>query len=202
MTREKAQTVNEPNFLLVGVGGQGTILASNILADLGLASGYEVKKSEVHGMAQRGGSVTSHIRWGRQVFSPIIGAGEEDVLLAFEKLEALRYAEFLRPGGLALVAEHAIPPVAVSVGNDTYPEDGRLQRVLDEVQAQVCSVPTMAIARELGNARAHNLVMLGALSRWLEAPMETWAEVIARWVPARHLELNQRAFQRGRALDL
>ena len=194
--------MNDTNFLRVGVGGQGTILASNVLADVGLAVGLDVKKSEVHGMAQRGGSVTSHIRWGGPVRSPIIGAGEVDELLAFEELEALRYAELLRPGGLALVSDHRIPPVAVSMGDDAYPEDERVRQVLGAVTADLHFVPTVAVARELGNARAHNVVMLGALAQRLPVPTETWREVIARWVPERHRELNLRAFERGLALPL
>jgi len=194
--------VKDINFLLVGVGGQGTILASNVLAELGLEAGYDVKKSEVHGMAQRGGSVSSHVRWGEVVRSPIIGAGEADVLLAFEKLEAVRYAELLRKGGLALVSDHTIPPISVSSGDDVYPEDERVRRVLGEVTDDLHFLPTVATARELGNARAHNVVMLGALSQRLEVPLEVWERVIARSVPSRHVELNLRAFEEGRRLTL
>ncbi|MGQ9586482.1 MAG: indolepyruvate oxidoreductase subunit beta [Anaerolineae bacterium] len=188
------------NFLLVGVGGQGTILASNVLAEVGLEAGYEVKKSEVHGMAQRGGSVTSHVRWGKAVRSPIIGAGEADVLVAFEKLEAVRYAELLRRGGLALVSTHAIPPVSVSSGDDTYPDDDRVRRVLAAVTEDLHFLPTVAAAQDVGSARAHNVVMLGALSRRLAVAVEVWKQVIARSVPKHHLELNLRAFARGREL--
>ncbi|MGQ9458641.1 MAG: indolepyruvate oxidoreductase subunit beta [Anaerolineae bacterium] len=194
--------VKDVNFLLVGVGGQGTILASNVLAEVGLEAGYDVKKAEVHGMAQRGGSVTSHVRWGRAVRSPIIGAGEADVLLAFEKLEAVRYAENLRPGGLALVSDHAIPPVSVSSGNDVYPADEKVRSVLQAVTDDVCFVPAVAEAQALGNARVHNIVLLGALSQRLEVPADLWERVIAAWVPERHRDLNVRAFRRGRELAL
>ncbi len=194
--------MREINFLLVGVGGQGTILASNVLADVGLEAGYDVKKAEVHGMAQRGGSVTSHVRWGRSVRSPIIGAGEADVLLAFEKLEAVRYAENLRRGGLALVSDHAIPPVSVSSGNDVYPSDEKVRSVLQAVTDEVHFVPAVAVAQALGNARVHNVVLLGALSQRLEVPVDLWERVIAAWVPERHRDLNLRAFRRGRELAL
>ncbi len=194
--------MREINFLLVGVGGQGTILASNVLADVGLEAGYDVKKAEVHGMAQRGGSVTSHVRWGKAVRSPIIGMGEADVLLAFEKLEAVRYAEHLRQGGLALVSDHAIPPVSVSSGDDVYPSDEKVRSVLQAVTDEVYFVPAVATAQALGNARAHNIVLLGALSQRLEVPGEVWERVIAAWVPERHRDLNLRAFRRGRELAL
>ncbi|MGC8838899.1 MAG: indolepyruvate oxidoreductase subunit beta [Anaerolineae bacterium] len=190
------------NFLLVGVGGQGTILASNVLADVGLEAGYDVKKAEVHGMAQRGGSVVSHVRWGKAVRSPIIGAGEADVLLAFEKLEAVRYAEHLRRGGLALVSDHTIPPVSVSSGNDVYPSDEKVRSVLQAVTDDVRFVPAVATAQALGNARVHNIVLLGVLSQHLEVPVDLWERVIAAWVPERHRDLNLRAFRQGRELAL
>ena len=114
------------NFLLAGVGGQGTILASDVLASVGLRAGYDVKKSEVHGMAQRGGSVTTSIRWGDKVYSPLIGPGEADFFVSFEKLEALRHIGKLRPGGVVLVNDYAIPPLSVSSGSDQYPDDERL----------------------------------------------------------------------------
>lgn len=194
--------VKDINFLLVGVGGQGTILASNVLAEVGLEAGYDVKKSEVHGMAQRGGSVVSHVRWGEAVRSPIIGAGEADVLLAFEKLEALRYAELLRRGGLALVGDHAIPPVSVSAGSDIYPTDERVRSALLAVTDDLHFLPTVAAAQDVGNARAHNIVMLGALSQRLDVPVEVWERVITTWVPERYRDLNLRAFHRGRGMAL
>ena len=188
------------NFLLTGVGGQGTLLASNILAEVGLRAGYEVKKSEVHGMAQRGGSVVSHVRWGEKVYSPLIGRGEADYLLAFEKLEALRYIEFLRPGALALINEQRIMPLSVSSGQDEYPGDERLQKALRAMGADFRFVPGVTLAGDLGNPRASNVVLLGALSAFLDVPPALWLEVIARCVPERFTALNQQAFQKGRAL--
>ena len=189
------------NFLLVGVGGQGTLVAANILAEVGLAAGYDVKKSEVHGMAQRGGSVTSHVRWGQQVFSPMAGNGEVDILLGFEQVEAMRYVEWLRQGGRGLFSTHRIPPVSVTSGGAEYPDDNRFAGVIEQVTKNYTLVPAVRIAEDLGNARAHNVVMLGALSRWLDIDSAVWADVIERNVPSKALEVNRQAFQRGRALD-
>jgi len=185
------------DFLLAGVGGQGTLLASNILAEVGLRAGYDVKKSEVHGMAQRGGSVSSHVRWGREVHSPLIGAGQADTLVAFERIEALRYLEYLRPEGKVLVSDHAIVPVTVTTGSAIYPTQQEILDTLHQVTSDVTFVPGVPIAEELGNARAHNIVVLGALSSWLEIEATIWKEVIAERVPPRHRELNLKAFLRG-----
>jgi indolepyruvate ferredoxin oxidoreductase beta subunit len=190
--------VTKLDFLLVGVGGQGTLLASDVLADTGLRAGYDVKKSEVHGMAQRGGSVTSHVRWAEHVYSPLIGRGEVDLMLAFEKLEAVRFAGFLRPGGVAVVNDQAILPVSVSAGTDVYPDDGEVRRVLGAVAGRVHMVAGLAIAERLGNARASNVVLLGALSRLVDVPAELWLESIAQRVPPPTLEVNRAAFMAGR----
>ena len=189
------------SFLLVGVGGQGTLLASNIVAEVGLRAGYQVKKSEVHGMAQRGGSVSSHVRWGREVHSPLIGIGHADTLVAFERIEALRYLEYLRPKGKVLVSDHAIIPVTVTTGSATYPTQQEILDTLHQVTSDVTFVPGVPIAEKLGNARAHNIVVLGALSSWLEIEATIWKEVIAERVPPRHRELNLRAFLRGREVE-
>lgn len=186
------------DFLLVGVGGQGTLLASDVLADTGLRAGYDVKKSEVHGMAQRGGSVTSHVRWAEHVYSPLIGRGEADLMLAFEKLEAVRFAHLLRPGGIIVVNDHAIPPVSVSVGGDLYPTDDQVREVLGAVASKVYLVAGLAVAERLGNARTSNVVLLGALSRLVDVPAGLWLESIAERVPARTLEANRAAFVAGR----
>ncbi len=186
------------DFLLVGVGGQGVLLASDILAEVGLRAGYDVKKSEVHGMAQRGGSVVSHVRWAKKVLSPLIGLGEVDYLLALEKLEALRYIETLRPGGTVIVNDHRIPPISVSSGGDEYPDDQRVRRALSEVTDDIQFVPGVELAEELGNARASNVVMLGALSQSLDIDLEIWLEVIAERVPEKYVELNRQAFLKGK----
>ena len=187
------------NFFLTGVGGQGTLLASNVLAQVGVRAGFDVKKAEVHGMAQRGGSVSSQIRWGEKIHSPLISKGEVDYLVAFEKLEALRYVGMLRPGGTALVGEMSILPLSVSSGDDVYPGDEEVQRVIGAVAGDVRFVPSLRLAEEAGNVRAHNVVLLGALSSLIEqVPVETWLDVIAARVPERYVEVNKRAFQMGR----
>ena len=158
------------NFILAGVGGQGTLLASNVVAQVGVEAGFDVKKAEVHGMAQRGGSVSSQIRWGEKIYSPLIAKGEVDFLVAFEKLEALRYVTTgaLRPGGTVLVGEMSIPPLSVSSGNDVYPDDEQVRRVIGAVTDDIHFVPSLSLAEEAGNVRAHNVVVLGALSNLVE----------------------------------
>jgi indolepyruvate ferredoxin oxidoreductase beta subunit len=190
------------NFFLTGVGGQGTLLASNVLAQVGLRAGFDVKKAEVHGMAQRGGSVSSQIRWGKKIHSPLIGKGEVDYLVAFEKLEALRYIGRLRPGGTTLVGEMSIPPLSVSSGDDVYPDDEQVQRVIGAVTHDVRFIPSLRLAEEAGNVRAHNVVVLGALSNFIEqVSLETWLEVVSERVPQKYVEVNRRAFQMGREVE-
>ncbi len=193
------------NFLLAGVGGQGTILASDVLVNVGLAAGYQAKQAEVHGMSQRGGSVTSFVRWGAVVYSPLVGAGEVDVYLAFEKAEALRNLNQLRAGALAVINLQAIKPVTVTFGGQAYPDDDRLRAKIAEVTDKAVYVDGERIAGELGNVRAANVVLLGALSALIEraglAPgltPEVWLRVIEARVPAKYVELNRRAFQAGR----
>ena len=187
------------SFLLAGVGGQGTILASNVLAEVALAAGFDVKKSEVHGMAQRGGSVNTHIRWdAERVHSPLIGLGEADVLLVFERAEALRYAEYLKRQGVAIVNDHAIEPITVTSGGAHYPTEKELRAVYGEVTDRFYLVPGTADAQELGNVRAANVVLLGALSTFLDVPQETWLQIIEARVPPKYVELNRQAFLKGR----
>jgi indolepyruvate ferredoxin oxidoreductase, beta subunit len=189
------------NFLLAGVGGQGTILASDVLAEVALAAGYDVKKSEVHGMAQRGGSVNTHVRWDEEkVYSPLVGLGEADILLAFEEAEALRYARFLRPGGAVIINQQAIAPITVTSGGATYPTEDEVVNTYQALTDRIYLVSGMEVARELGNARAANVVLLGTLSALLDVPPETWLGVIEGRVPPKYLELNRQAFWRGREL--
>ena len=191
------------NFFLVGVGGQGTILASNVLAGVALAAGFDVKKSEVHGMAQRGGSVNTHVRWDRErVYSPLIGLGEADLLLAFEESEALRYTGYLKPDGVAIVNQHKVTPITVTSGGAHYPTLEELQAVFARLTGHLHLVPGTAIARELGNFRAANIVLLGALSTFLEVPADTWLQVIEARVPSRYVDLNRQAFLGGRSAVL
>jgi indolepyruvate ferredoxin oxidoreductase beta subunit len=188
------------NFVLVGVGGQGTLLASNILAEVAVAAGLDVKKSEVHGMSQRGGSVISHVRWHpERVFSPIVGRGEADILLSFEKLEALRFAHYPRRGGTAVVNDMELVPVTVTVGSEAYPEDARLRPVFSAAGVELVMVPGERLAQEAGNVKAANVVLLGALSRLLPLEEDVWLECLEQRVPRKYLELNRAAFAAGRA---
>jgi indolepyruvate ferredoxin oxidoreductase beta subunit len=191
--------VERANFLLVGVGGQGILTASDILAEAGLRSGYDVKKSEVHGMSQRGGAVSSHVRFGPKVYSPLIGQGEADYLLAFEVLESLRWAHFLCPQGVALVNCQRIPPVAVTSGDARYPDDDEVRRELAGRAGQVVFVDGLQVAHELGNPRVANIVLLGALAAFLPFPDSLWEDTIQERIPARYAELNRQAFRYGRS---
>jgi indolepyruvate ferredoxin oxidoreductase beta subunit len=194
------------NFLLCGVGGQGTILASDVLVNVGLAAGYQAKQAEVHGMSQRGGSVTSHVRWGKTIHSPLIGFGEVDVLLAFEKLEALRNLNSLHPEALVIINAHTIKPLTVISGDQTYPSDEALCKAFAQVTSHVEFIHGEEIAGLLGNLRVANVVLLGALWALLncsaltgpELTTEAWLKVITERVPPKHIELNRKAFQAGR----
>lgn len=187
------------DVLLSGVGGQGIILASDILCEVALETGYDVKKSDSLGMSQRGGSVVSHVRLAEEVRSPLIRQGDVDILLAFEKLEAARWAPFLKRGGVAIANDHAIPTLMVSVGEQEYPADDSLRDILLERASRVFFVPGQANTLELGDPRVLNLVMLGFVSTFLPMDVERWLEVIPRKVPSRFVDLNLRAFQQGRA---
>ncbi len=186
------------NFLVTGVGGQGTVVASDILAAVGLAAGYDVKKSDVLGLAVRGGSVISHVRWGDAVRSPIVPEGRADVLVAFELLEGLRWLDQLRPDGTILINRQAIYPVLVSSGLARYPAMEETCAALLRAAANVYLVPGLEIAQGLENTRVLNVVLLGALSMLTDIPPETWTDVIARRVPAKAVDLNLQAFWRGR----
>jgi indolepyruvate ferredoxin oxidoreductase beta subunit len=186
------------NFMLVGVGGQGTLLASDILADLGVRLGFDSKKAEIHGMAQRGGSVTSFVRWDKQVFSPIIAKGEVDILIAFEKLEALRFLDQLKPGGLLLVNSQVIEPITVKAGDSLYPPQAGMQAAFEQAASRVCWVDGLALAEQAGNAKAANVAILGALSALLDTPAEAWLEAVEAHVPPKAVEVNRTAFGLGR----
>ena len=194
------------NFLLAGVGGKGTNLASDVLVNVGLAAGYQAKQAEVHGMSQRGGSVTSFVRWGRVVYSPLVGGGEVDVFLAFEKAEALRNLNQLRKGALALVNLAEIMPITVTSGGQPYPDDATMRQKFSLVTDGVIYVDGEATAQGLGNLKAANVVLLGALSAMMERQgltgaelsAETWLNVIIQRVPPKFVELNRQAFNAGR----
>ena len=181
-----------------GVGGQGTLLASELVAMAALEHGLDAKKSEVHGMAQRGGSVVSQVRLGKKVYSPLIPEGDADVLLAFEKVEALRYCHVLAPGGSIIMNDQEIPSSTTLAGIEQYPD--RVPERLREVTERLAIVPAEAEARALGNVKVMNVVLLGVLSRLLPMPETVWETVIRARVPAKFVDLNLRAFRRGREL--
>ena len=191
---------DKQDILMVGVGGQGIVLASDILGDAALDMGLDVKKTDTLGMAQRGGSVTSHLRIGQKVWSPLINAPEADILLAFEKLEAARWVGYLKPGGTVIINNLAIPPLSISLGTQVYPAD---EAILDSFRAVTDSVHlvdgTDRVAG-LGDIRTLNIFMLGYLSRFLplEISDEQWQKSMARHLPAKILDLNKRAFAAGR----
>ena len=194
------------NFMLAGVGGQGTILASDVLANVGLVAGYQAKQAEVHGMSQRGGSVTSYVRWGQTVYSPLVGAGEVDVFLSFEKVEALRNLDQLRPGALVVVSLESIKPVTVTSGGQPYPDDEHLRACLAQVTPHAFYLDAQVIAAELGNLKVSNVALMGALSGLMESQAiggpeltaGTWLEVISARVPKKTIGLNKKAFLAGR----
>lgn len=187
------------NFMITGVGGQGTILSSDILAAVGVADGYEVKKSDILGLAVRGGSVLGHIRWGDIVHSPIVPEGRVDYLVAFEKLEGMRRLNQVREGGTVLLNEQEIHPASVTSGAAAYPDEAAIQRALVAATDHAYRVPGLDMAQQLGNARVLNVVLLGALSGLLSVDPEIWEAVLQERVPARFTELNLQAFHRGRA---
>ena len=182
------------NIMIVGVGGQGTLLTSRILGGLATAGGYDVKLSEVHGMAQRGGSVVTFVRYGKKVSEPIVEEGQADVLIAFERLEALRYLHFLKEDGVVIVNDWRIDPITVVTGAAQYPEG-----VLDTLQAarKTIVVEAMKTARELGAPKAFNVVVLGAAAHYMGFEKEDWLKVIEETVPPKTVEVNRKAFEAG-----
>ena len=183
------------NIMIVGVGGQGTLLASKLLGYVLLHRGYDVKVSEVHGMSQRGGSVSTQVHWGEKVYSPVIGPGAADIVVAFEKMEAVRYAEFLKPEGVAVINDYEIPSSTVAAGLAEYPQ-GCLEAMKSHFRCLTLNAGTIAL--ELGNAKCMNVVLFGAMTRALGMDGIDWEAVIRRTVPAASLELNLRAYRAGR----
>ncbi len=188
------------NILFSGVGGQGILLASEVTAYALLGAGFDAKKSEVHGMAQRGGSVVAHLRYGSKVFSPLIEPGKADIQVAFEKLEAARYLPFLHKGSVVVVNTQQILPPAVATGKAVYPED--VMAKLTELGIKVVSVDAFAAAHEAGNLRTANIVMVGAMSRFLDIDPELFIEVLETRVKQQFREVNKKAFAIGRDLAL
>ncbi|MFC1954226.1 indolepyruvate oxidoreductase subunit beta [Chloroflexota bacterium] len=186
------------NLLITGVGGQGVILASDIIGDSAITSGYDVKKTDTLGMAQRGGSVISNIRIASKVWSPLIKKGEADIMLAFEKLEAARWAQYIRPQGIAIVNNQALPPLAVSIGADKYPNDDEVGSILKQRTDTVYFIDGRRRASELGNIRTFNIFLLGCVSLLLPFKVSVWKASIEQRLPAGIREINLHAFDQGR----
>ena len=185
------------NIMIVGVGGQGTLLASKLLGAVLLQENFDVKVSEVHGMSQRGGSVVTYVRYGEKVYSPIIDKGQADIILSFELLEAARWLEYLKPGGQIIVNTQRVEPMPVIIGAATYPED--IVAKMEKAGALVDAKDFLAIANEAGSAKAVNIALLGKLSTYFDDIKESaWDEAMEKIVPAKFLELNKKAFMLGK----
>ncbi|HGE72624.1 TPA: indolepyruvate oxidoreductase subunit beta [Candidatus Poribacteria bacterium] len=183
------------NIIITGVGGQGILLASEIISESAVLAGYDVKRSEIHGMAQRGGSVNSHIRFGKKIYSPLVMKGECDLLLAFEKLEAIRMADFINKEGTIIVNDQQINPVPVSSGSAVYPEN--IEEILKKYFPSVIFVNAFELAKQAGNVRTANIALLGVASKKLNIPIDVWEKVIVERVPQRAIEVNLKAFHLG-----
>ena len=185
---------NTKNIMIVGVGGQGTLLTSRILGGITVAAGYDAKLSEVHGMAQRGGSVVTFVRYGEKVAEPIVEEGCADVLIAFEKLEAMRYAHFLKKDGAIVVNDHRIDPITVVTGAAQYPEN-----IIENLEKEynVYKVNAMDEALKLGNSKVFNIIVLGVAAKHMDFSKEDWLSVIEKTVPAKTVEINKKAFLLG-----
>ena len=183
------------SIMIVGVGGQGTLLASRILGEALVSEGFDVKVSEVHGMSQRGGSVVTYVKYGDKVASPIIEKGEADLLLSFEQLEAARWLPFLKPDGKVIVNTQCIDPMPVITGNAVYPED--VIGNLVDAGADVTSLDALSVAVEAGSPKAVNVVLIGTLAKRTDIPKETWIEALKKTVPEKFLDMNLKAFELG-----
>jgi indolepyruvate ferredoxin oxidoreductase beta subunit len=186
------------DFLITGVGGQGVVLASDIIGETALAAGYDVKKTDTLGMSQRGGSVISHVRIARKVWSPLINDGEVDLLLALEKLEAARWSRYLRPGGIVIINNYEQPPLSVSLGKERYPDNGEITNMLKRQTDRIYFVDGTKRAGELGNIRTFNIFMLGCLSCFTTLKVSIWKDNISRRMPENIRAINLTAFEQGR----
>ena len=184
------------NIMIVGVGGQGSLLASKLLGRLLMEQGYDVKVSEVHGMSQRGGSVVTYVRYGDRVASPVIDKGEADFIVSFELLEAARWISFLKPGGQIVTSTQQIDPMPVITGAMTYPEN--LVKKMQAAGVKVDALDCLALAKQAGSSKAVNIVLMGRLSHYFDLPEEAWMQAMEAIVPAKFLELNKKAFDLGK----
>ena len=183
------------NVMIVGVGGQGSLLASKLLGRLLLQRGYDIKVSEVHGMSQRGGSVVTYVRFGDKVYSPVIDKGQADFIVSFELLEAARWTEYLKPGGKIIVNTQRINPMPVIIGAAEYPQD--LLEQMHKAGLDVDALDALSLAEQAGSSKAVNIVLMGRLSKYFDIPAGDWLTAIEASVPAKFLELNKKAFQLG-----
>ena len=185
------------NIMIVGVGGQGALLASKTLGQVLLDAGYDVKVSEVHGMSQRGGSVVTYVRYGKKVYSPIIDKGQADYVVSFELLEAARYTEYLKEGGRIVVNTQQIEPMPVITGAAKYPEN--LVEKMTEAGFKVDAMDCLSLAKEAGSTKSENIVLMGRLSKYMDFQEEAWLKAIEKLVKPQFLEMNKKAFSLGRA---
>jgi len=193
--------MNSLNFLVCGVGGQGTVIASDVVAEVGLKAGYHVKKSDVLGLAVRGGSVISHIRWNKEkLHAPMVGTGEVDIMLSFELLETLRRLNFMRESGIVVVNTQKIPPVSVTTGKEEYPSKEEIIQKLRDSVKRVYTVDALKKALELGNSKVVNTVLIGFLSSLIPTEPELWGEAIRAFVSPKYLDVNLKAFKAGKKL--
>ncbi|MFT3952209.1 MAG: indolepyruvate oxidoreductase subunit beta [Oscillospiraceae bacterium] len=186
------------SIMIVGVGGQGSLLASRLIGNVLLSAGYDVKVSEVHGMSQRGGSVVTYVKYGEAVYSPVIEQGEADIIISFEQLEASRYVSYLKKGGHLVTSTQKIDPMPVITGAAVYPED-----IVEKIKAlgiDVIAADALSLAEEAGSAKASNVVLMGVVSKKMAFPEEAWQAALEACVPAKFLELNKKAFALGRAI--
>ncbi len=183
------------SILIAGVGGQGTLLTAKVLGRLLTSEGYDVKISEIHGMAQRGGSVVTHVRYGSKVYSPIVEEAGADIIIGFEKMEALRWAHYLKPGGKMIVNDQKILPMPVISGTVSYPDD--ILKQLKDICSELYVLDAVSIAGKIGNTKVFNVVVLGVLSRFMDIEMDSWTSAMQKTVPQRFLDLNLKAFELG-----
>lgn len=190
--------VEKLDLMITGVGGQGVVLASDIIGETAIAAGFDVKKTDTLGMAQRGGSVVSHLRIAKTVRSPLIKEGEVDVILALEKLEAARWSHFLRPNGTAIINNYEQPPQSVNLGQEEYPDQEAILASLKRRTDEIYVIDATTLAKKLGNVRTFNILMLGCLSVFTPIELDVWKESIAQRLPENIREINLTAFETGR----
>jgi len=184
------------SIMIVGVGGQGSLLASRLLGNVLLSQGFDVKVSEVHGMSQRGGSVVTYVKYGDKVYSPVIEKGEADAIIAFEQLEAARWVPYLKKGGHLIVSTQKLNPMPVITGAASYPEN--IPEKLKAIGVDVISVDALSLAKEAGSPKASNVVLMGVLSTKMGFPEKVWQDALEKCVPAKFLEMNKKAFELGK----